>query len=65
MKKKELTYDQAYKELNEILTALQQEDAGLDDLSSKLSRATELTQFCKQKLREIENEVSKLTDINS
>jgi exodeoxyribonuclease VII small subunit len=65
MKKKELTYDQAYKELNEILTALQQEDAGLDDLSSKLARATELTQFCKQKLREIDSEVSKLTDINS
>lgn len=65
MKKSEMSYDQAYAELNAILHALQQEESGLDDLSKKLARAAELTQFCKKKLREIEAEVTKLTDQGS
>ena len=59
--KKELTYDLAYQELSNILAALQQEETGLDDLSKKLKRAAELTKFCKEKLRDIEVEVDKLS----
>ncbi|MBK9256436.1 MAG: exodeoxyribonuclease VII small subunit [Saprospiraceae bacterium] len=58
--KNDLTYDKAYAELISILSSLQQEETGLDELSKKLQRAAELTKFCKEKLREIESEVDKL-----
>ncbi|MBK8514980.1 MAG: exodeoxyribonuclease VII small subunit [Saprospiraceae bacterium] len=58
---KDLTYDSAYSELNEILAALQSEETGLDQLSEKLKRAAELTEFCKTKLRSIEMDIEKIS----
>ena len=48
---KKMTYDTAYAELNNILISLQSDETGLDDLSEKLKRAAELSEFCKSKLR--------------
>ncbi len=60
MSKKNMTYDAAYAELNTILSSLQMEDVSLDDLSDKLKRAAELSDFCKTKLRSIEDDIEKI-----
>jgi len=57
---KKLTYDSAYKELQQILTTIQSDETGLDQLSEMLVRAKELAEFCKSKLREIEEDLNKL-----
>lgn len=61
MSKKNMTYDAAYAELNYILSSLQKEDVSLDDLSDKLKRAAELSDFCKTKLRSIEEDIEKIS----
>ncbi len=57
---KKLNYDQAYAELNHILQKLQSEDIGLEELSSTLKRANELAEFCRMRLRNIEEEIQKI-----
>jgi exodeoxyribonuclease VII small subunit len=61
MSKKNMTYDTAYAELTQILTALQDEETSLDELSTLLKRASELSEFCKVKLRAIEEDIEKIT----
>ena len=56
-----MTYDTAYAELNNILVSLQSDETGLDDLSEKLIRAAELSEFCKSKLRSIETDIEKIS----
>lgn len=56
-----MTYDTAFAELNNILVSLQSEETGLDDLSEKLKRAAELSEFCKSKLRSIETDIEKIS----
>lgn len=56
-----MTYDAAYAELNKILTAIQSDETGLDDLSEKLKKAAELSEYCKTKLRSIEAEIDKIS----
>ena len=58
-----MTYDTAFAELNKILVALQSDETGLDDLSEKLKRAAELAEFCKTKLRSIEDDLEKINPI--
>ena len=58
---KKMTYDQAYAELNNILTLLQSDETGLDELSEKLKRAAELSDYCKTKLRSIEEDIEKIS----
>ncbi len=57
---KKMTYDTAYAELNNILSSLQSDEPGLDDLSEKLKRAAELSEFCKAKLRSIESDIESI-----
>ena len=50
-------FDQAYEELQDIVSSLQDDDAGIDSLSSKMKRAKELVEFCRSKLREVEEDI--------
>lgn len=61
-KKKALTYESAYSELEEILEALQEGEVKLDDLTGKVERASELIKFCKDKLRSTQKSVGELFD---
>ena len=47
-------------ELNEILDSLQSEDIDVDELSSKVRRATELIRICRQKIQNTELEVENI-----
>ena len=54
---KNKSFDKAYAELQKIVSQLQGDDTSIDKLSTQLKKATELVQFCKSKLRNIENEL--------
>ena len=57
-KTNEFSYDAAMQELQNIVTLLQSDSVGIDDLADKVKRATELIQLCKEKLRETEEAIS-------
>jgi len=52
------TYEAAMTELQKIVTDLQSETIGIDELSEKVKRAAELINFCKAKLRSTEEDIS-------
>ena len=64
MKKQEEppTYETAYAELQQIVTALQSETVSIDDLAEKIARAQELIRFCRERLRQVEAEVGKIVE---
>ncbi|GAB2676834.1 exodeoxyribonuclease VII small subunit [Flavihumibacter cheonanensis] len=55
-----LTYESAYAELQEIVTALENETISVDELAIKVKRATQLVEFCQQKLKSTEAELDKI-----
>lgn len=57
MSNKKKGFDQAYEELQEIVASLQDDETGIDSLSSKMKRAKELVEFCRDKLREVEEDI--------
>jgi exodeoxyribonuclease VII small subunit len=61
-KKLKLTYESAFKELNGIVKDIEQENIQLDELSTKIVRANELIAFCKERLRQTEEEYQKAID---
>jgi exodeoxyribonuclease VII small subunit len=58
--KREIKYSQAVRELNQILDDLQSEKIDIDEVSSKVKRATELIKLCKNKIQKTELEVKKV-----
>jgi exodeoxyribonuclease VII small subunit len=50
---KDMSYENALKELQAILKDLQQEQVSIDDLQAKSDRAKELLDFCQEKLRDL------------
>ena len=56
----ELTYEQAVKELEEIIRKLESGEASLDDSISLYSRGMELSKYCKEKLDSIVKQISQL-----
>ncbi len=62
MSKSKITYESAMKELQEIVEQLQAEAISMDNLTEKVQRAAVLVQFCKEKLRNTEQEIQGLFD---
>jgi len=50
-------YDKAVAELEKILLAIQSPDANIEDLSTQLKKAKELLKACKDKLREVDEDI--------
>ena len=55
-----MKYEEALKELQQIMTQLQEEQVSIDDLSQQVKRAAELIQHCRTKLRETEEDIGGL-----
>jgi exodeoxyribonuclease VII small subunit len=53
-----LTYELAYKELEEITKAIESESVSVDVLAKKVKRASDLITFCQKMLRSTETEVN-------
>lgn len=56
------TYENAFAELQQIITDIESGEISIDLLSEKVKRAAELIQFCKNKLTNTELDVQKILD---
>ncbi len=60
MEKREQTYEQAMKRLEEIVKAIDGGKLGIDSLSEYLKEAQALIQFCREKLYQTDQDIQKL-----
>ena len=56
----DISYSDALKELEEILTAIESGDTDIDTLSEQVKRAFVLVKICKAKLKSTDEEISKI-----
>lgn len=54
---KSLSYQEAMDRITEIVANIEQEDIGIDELSTLVKEATTLINSCQQKLRQTEAEI--------
>jgi exodeoxyribonuclease VII small subunit len=59
---KELKYTEAYEELQSIVNDMEDSKISVDELDSKIKRASELLKICKDKLFKTEENVQKILD---
>ncbi len=59
---KEMTYEKAMKDLQKIMTDLEQDKVKVDDLPQRVKEANALIKFCKTKLRNAEEDVMSLLE---
>ena len=62
MAKKEISYNEAVAEIEEILHQIENEELDIDILSEKVKRVSILLKLCKKKLHQTEEEVQKILD---
>lgn len=60
MMEEKLTYEAALAELTAISKEIESETISVDELASKVKRASELIEFCQAKLKNTEEEVNKI-----
>jgi len=59
---KELKYTEAFEELQSIVNDMEDSKISVDELDSKIKRASELLKICKDKLFKTEENVQKILD---
>lgn len=62
MSKKEISYKEAFKRLQEIQNLIEENKLDVDDLSSILKEASELLKICKDKLFAVNEETKKILE---
>ncbi len=62
MTKKQITYNEAVSEIEEILQQIENEELDIDLLTDKVKRVSFLLNQCKSKLHQTETEVQKILD---
>lgn len=60
MAKKEIKYEEAVAQLEEIVDKMENDELDIDQLSDQLRRAKELVKLCKDKLTKTDEEIKKL-----
>lgn len=60
----ELTYEQAYKELEQIVKKIEQGNTSIDTLADNLKRANELIAICRNKLHKAEEDIKAIEQNN-
>lgn len=58
-KNKEITYQDAVSELEQIVQAIEEDGLDIDQLSDEVKRALELIQHCRTRLRSTEQDIQK------
>ncbi len=59
---KKISYTEAIRELEAIVSEIEQGEITIDILSEKVKRASELIKICKEKLTSTEEDVSKILE---
>ena len=57
MAKKEIKYEEAVAQLEEIVDKMENDELDIDQLSDQLKRAKELVKLCKDKLTKTDEEI--------
>lgn len=57
---KKITYSEAVAEIEEIIGKMENEDLDVDELTIQVKRVSQLISFCREKLRNTEEEVEKI-----
>lgn len=60
MTKKEIKYEEAVAQLEEIVEKMENDELDIDQLSEQLKRAKDLVKLCKAKLTKTDEEIKKL-----
>ncbi len=60
MAKKEIKYEEAVAQLEEIVEKMENDELDIDQLTDQLKRAKELVKLCKDKLTKTDEEIKKL-----
>lgn len=60
MAKKDLSFNEAVKEIERILQNIEQGDLDIDKLSQEVKRAAELIKQCQKKLKTTEDEINSI-----
>jgi exodeoxyribonuclease VII small subunit len=63
--KKQATYSQAIKRLEEIVRQIDNNELEIDQLSEKIKEANEIILFCSEKLTKADKEIEKLLKENN
>ncbi len=63
--KEELTYTEAFEQLQKIVSQMENADISVDKLSDNIKKAAKLIKICKDKLTKTEQEINKtLTELS-
>jgi exodeoxyribonuclease VII small subunit len=62
MATKNISYSEAFNELNKILENIENGELDVDDLTTNVKKASELIKLCKKKLYDTEVEVEKILE---
>ena len=65
MTKKEISYNEAIQEIEEILYEVENKDVEVDKLSEKVKRVSFLLETCKTKLLKTEEQIEKIFENNN
>lgn len=60
MEKKEMKYEEALRQLEDIVEKMENDELDIDQLSDQLKKAKKLVKLCKDKLTKTDAEISKL-----
>ncbi len=60
MEKKEMKYEEALRQLEDILEKMENDELDIDQLSDQLKKAKKLVKLCKDKLTKTDAEIRKL-----
>ena len=58
--KTEINYTEAFEELQQIVSEIEEDEISVDELSIKVKRASELIKVCKNKLTSTEEDVNQI-----
>ena len=59
---KEIKYEEAVKQLEDIVKQLESGELDLDDMSSELKKAQQLIKICKDRLTKTDEEIKKILE---
>lgn len=63
MEKKDISYNEAISEIEEILDDIENDRVEIDQLSGKVKRVSELLEKCKLKLLNTEKQIEKILSV--
>ena len=62
MTKEKISYDDAVREIEEILRKIEEGDLGVDELAEKVDRVTRLLKICRDRLHKTEEKINQILD---